>query len=48
MVVGLGEMVELDRTILEISDLPVGYYAERLSVKHEWTIKQITDLTNSS
>lgn len=37
MVVSLEEIIELDKTILEIADLPLGYVAVRKSLKGRWT-----------
>ena len=39
MIVGLGEMLELDSTLVEIGDLPLGYVARRNSKEGPW-IKQ--------
>jgi hypothetical protein len=36
MIVSLEEMVEHDPTILELADLPCGWYAERDSVGSSW------------
>jgi hypothetical protein len=38
MVVGLGEIVDLDATIMELVDLPFGYSANRVAVGAEWII----------
>ena len=38
-VVSLNEIVEMDSSILEIADLPLGYYAFRKSKKDLWVIK---------
>lgn len=35
-VVGLGSIVNQDRTILELADLPYGWYAERPTVNAAW------------
>ena len=35
-VVGLGSVVNQDRTILELADLPFGCYAERTNVNTAW------------
>ena len=36
MLVGMGEVVDLDPTLKEISDLPPGWSATRKSVKNNW------------
>jgi hypothetical protein len=36
MLVGMGEVVDLDQTLYQISDLPPGWCAERKSVDNEW------------
>ena len=38
MVVSLDEIIELDRTVLEIAHLPLGFYATRKSRSDNWTI----------
>lgn len=43
MIVGLKELIEMDETILNIADLPKGYYATRESVNDKWKIaKQLS------
>jgi hypothetical protein len=37
-VVGLGEIITLDNTILDISDLPIGFEAIRKDINSPWTI----------
>ena len=39
MLVGLGQIIELDMTILEIADLPEGYVADRKFKGDNWVIK---------
>jgi len=39
-VVGLGEMLEKDKTVLELADMPVAHYAYRKNISDEWTIKK--------
>jgi hypothetical protein len=41
MVVGLGEMIKHDRTVLKVADLQRGYKATRQSKKDKWTIVKI-------
>jgi hypothetical protein len=41
MVVGLGEMIKHDKTVLQVADLPKGYQATRQSKKDKWTIVKI-------
>jgi hypothetical protein len=36
-IVGLGEIVELDPSLTELADLPLGWYAVRSSVNGSWT-----------
>jgi hypothetical protein len=38
MVVSLDEIIEFDKTVLEIADLPLGYYATRKSIAENWAI----------
>jgi hypothetical protein len=38
MLVGLGEVIEIDNTILEIADLPLGFEAMRSRKGDEWKI----------
>jgi len=40
MIVSLEEIIYLDRSVLEIADLPQGYVATRLSSTGNWTIKK--------
>jgi hypothetical protein len=37
MLVGMGEVVDLDTSLYEIADLPPGWCAERKSVGGEWS-----------
>lgn len=39
-IVGLGEIVELDNTLLEIADLPEGYQADRRFKGDRWVINK--------
>ncbi|HEX8333411.1 MAG TPA: DUF2185 domain-containing protein [Segetibacter sp.] len=39
MIVGLGEIVVLDPTLLELADMPVGHYAVRETVNDKWSIR---------
>lgn len=39
MIVGLGQIVSLDPSLLELSDMPQGHYAIRDSVNDKWIIK---------
>ncbi len=36
MIVGLCEIIEIDKTVLDIADLPLGYAATRQSVSDKW------------
>ncbi|RZJ87058.1 MAG: DUF2185 domain-containing protein [Chryseobacterium sp.] len=40
MIVGLGEIVEKDKTVLEISDLPLGFIARRKDTNDSWKISK--------
>ena len=40
MIVGLGEIVALDPSLLDLADMPVGYYAIRETVNDKWSIRQ--------
>lgn len=40
MIVTLGQIIKKDITLLEISDLPLGYYAIRKAKGQKWTIKK--------
>jgi hypothetical protein len=42
-IVGLGEIVQLDHTLLEIADLPPGFKAHRKSKKDKWIISEISE-----
>ena len=37
MLVGMGEVVDLDDTLYEIADLPLGWCADRETVGGEWS-----------
>ncbi|WP_266203292.1 hypothetical protein [Pontibacter kalidii] len=39
-VVGLGEIIKLDASILALADLPVGYYALRKHATDKWIIQK--------
>jgi len=41
MVVGLGEIIQVDKSVLKIADLPMGYCATRLSKSDKWSIHKI-------
>ena len=38
MVVGLGEIIEIDHTVLELADMPKGYFAHRKFKGDKWFI----------
>ena len=40
-VVALGQIIEIDSTILQIADLPKGYYASRKSKHDKWKIEKL-------
>ena len=39
-IVGLGEILEMDSSILELADMPEGYYAYRESLSEKWIIQR--------
>ena len=39
-VIGLGEIIEIDNSILALAEMPEGYYAFRRSIKDKWEIKK--------
>jgi hypothetical protein len=39
MIISLEEIIEIDKTVLDIADLPLGYIATRPSSKDKWMIK---------
>jgi hypothetical protein len=45
MIIALHEAVELDPTVLEVADLPVGWWARRNSVEDAWTREPHPDAT---
>ncbi len=44
MLVEMGEVVDLDHTLFEISDLPSSLSADRKSVESEWECHQDNDV----
>jgi len=40
MILSLDEIINIDRTVLEIADLPLGYFATRQTSKDSWTINK--------
>jgi hypothetical protein len=42
-IVGLGEIIKIDSTILEIADLPQGYYASRKSKLDKWKVEKLKE-----
>lgn len=40
MIVGLGEIVALDPSLLELADMPVGHYATREMSTDNWSISR--------
>lgn len=40
-VISLEEMINLDNTILEVSDLPLRYWANRKNKKDKWILKSL-------
>ena len=41
-IVGLGEIIEMDNTLLDLADLQEGYFAQRKSKGEKWIIKENT------
>ncbi|NEM98005.1 immunity protein Imm33 domain-containing protein [Pontibacter burrus] len=39
-IVGLGEIIKLDNSVLELADMPEGFYAYREGVKGKWVIQK--------
>lgn len=39
-VVSLEQIIQLDPSVLQLADMPVGYYAERISKRSKWHIKK--------
>jgi hypothetical protein len=40
MILSLDEIINLDKTVLEIADLPLGYIATRETVNDKWKISK--------
>jgi hypothetical protein len=40
-IVSLEEILNLDPTLTELADMEMGHFAQRLSLKQEWIIKEI-------
>lgn len=40
MIVSLEEIIKLDETVLEVADLPLGYYATREKIGDKWIINK--------
>jgi hypothetical protein len=40
-IVGLGEIVKMDATVLDIADMPEGFYAQRRFKGDKWTVQEI-------
>lgn len=40
MIVGLGQIIKLDSSILELADMPVGYSAKRKDKGEKWVITE--------
>lgn len=43
MIVGLGEIIKFDETLLNLADLPLGYTATRNSLADTWSINKVQD-----
>jgi hypothetical protein len=46
-IISLEEAVELDRSVLQVADLPVGWHAWRASVEEPWIREIIPDATST-
>jgi hypothetical protein len=46
MIVGLGEIVALDPSLLELADMPVGHYAIRETANAKWSKRQQVNSPN--
>ena len=44
MLVGMGEIVDMDKTLYEIADLPPGWCADRTALSEEWVRYQNNDI----
>jgi hypothetical protein len=42
-IVGLGQIIKIDSSVLEIADLPLGYYASRNSKQDNWKVEQLKE-----
>jgi hypothetical protein len=40
MILGLGEIVAKDHSLLELADMPVGHYAIRDTANDKWSIRE--------
>jgi hypothetical protein len=40
-VVGLGEIIKMDSTILDIADMPEGFFAQRRFKGDKWVVQEI-------
>jgi hypothetical protein len=40
-IVGLKEIIKIDSSVLEIADLPLGYYASRNSKRDNWKVERL-------
>jgi len=47
MILSLDEIINLDKTVLEIADLPLGYIATRETVKDKWKISKNDEEKNA-
>ena len=45
MIVSLDEVIDLDKTVLDIAHLPLGFYAKRKSSTDSWTIHKRKNTT---
>lgn len=43
LVVGLGELISIDESILDIADLPLGFSASRQSINDDWIVSKISN-----
>lgn len=43
MLVSLDEIIKIDKTVIEIADLPLGYFATRKTTKDNWMINKLSN-----
>ena len=43
MIIGLGEIINIDSSVLEVADLPLGFIAKRQQIGDKWTFSKRSD-----